>query len=554
MTQHWHRTLSRVVSLLIGAASAHGCASPTTAAPKPGAPVFTLAPPTVVPVPVDAAGRAKETPDLSRFALDDIFELEWASDPRISPDAKQVVYLRRFMDRMKDVRRANLWIVEATGQGHRPLVTGNLTVSQPRWSPSGDRLAYVTAVDGKVQIIVRWMDTGQTMAVTRLTESPSNLAWSPDGRSIAFTARVPGQTKPLVKLPSKPKGAEWAAPPKVVDQLVYRFDGAGYLKPGYNHVFVVPADGGTPRQLSTGDYHHNGTPAWTPDGSALVISANRNDDWAYRPLASDLWSIDIATGAMTRLTTREGPDDSPQVSPDGRTIAFIGFDDKKLGFHTRRLHLLDRKTGNKQVLLPKLDRTIRAFRWSADGSGLFVLYDDRGTTHLAFRHKDGRLKQLAKDIGGTTIGRPYASGSFTVARNGAYAYTLTSPKFPADIAVGRGGRRPTRLTRLNDDLLGRKVLGDVESITVNSSAKGLPVQGWILKPPGFDPSKKYPLILEIHGGPFTNYGDRFSAECQLYAAAGYVVVYANPRGSTSYGEARSPTRSTTPTRATTTTT
>ena len=521
-----------------------GCKTPLAGANDPDAavqrPTVTVAPPLVVPVPVDDKGKAKEKPDRKRFGLNDVFELEWTSDPQISPDGRRIAYLRRFMDRMTDRRRSSLWIMDANGKNNRPVFNADedVDVSSPRWSPSGDRLAYVATVGGKPQMQVYFRSGGQRISVARTTAPAGNMRWSPDGKSIAFTMFVPKPAKPFVSMPSKPKGAKWAKPPVVVDRLRFRADGRGYLKSGFRHVFVVPADGGTPRQLTSGDFHHDGHPAWSPDGKTVVVSANRRADWPYHPTDSNLFAVDVATGKMTEMTTRYGPENAPAVSPNGRTIAFIGFEDRKLGFQTRRLHLLDRSTGKITAVLPKLDRSIRSFEWAANGRGLYVLYDDHGNTKLGYATLGGKLTKLADDVGGTSIGRPYASGSFSLARTGAFAVTTTRPDHPADIAVGAGLRRNQRLrrlTRLNDDVFGHKVLGAVEELNVNSSAGGLPIQGWIVKPPGFDPKRKYPLLLEIHGGPFANYGDRFSAECQLYAAAGYVVLYVNPRGSTSYG-------------------
>ena len=511
---------------------AAGCAaiSPAPASSPPTVVTVEAAKPVALTKDKEKADKA----DRTRFGLTDVFELEWAADPRISPDGRQVVYQRRFMDKMRDVRRSHLWIIDADGRRHRPLVAGAADAFHPRWSPSGDRLAYAARVEKKVQIVIRWMDTGQTAAVTRLTESPSDIVWSPDGKTLAFSMQVRGKPASLVQLPTKPEGAKWAKPPKVIDQLFYRADGQGYLKPGFNHVFIVPAEGGTPRQITNGDYPH-GRPAWSPDSRTVIVEADRNEDWAYRPRESNLWSVDVATGKMKQLTTKAGPDGSAAVSPNGKTIAFVGFEDRLLGYQAGDLQLLDRASGKITALLPKLDRSVRAFKWAPDGRGLYLLYDDHGQTKLAFTSLKGQLRTLADNIGGTSIGRPYASGSLTVARNGTYAVTVTDPSHPADVAVGRRGRPLTRLTRLNDDLFGSKALATLEEVNVKSSAGGLPVQGWILKPPGFDPKKKYPLILEIHGGPFANYGERFTAECQLYAAAGYVVLYVNPRGSTSYG-------------------
>jgi acylaminoacyl-peptidase len=183
-----------------------------------------------------------------------------------------------------------------------------------------------------------------------------------------------------------------------------------------------------------------------------------------------------------------------------------------------------------------LDRDIGGLNWSADGSALFVQYDDEGTTRVATITLDGAVTDLAGDVGGVGLGRPYGGGSYTVARDGRFAFTVNSPMRPADVAVGRAGVDARRITHLNEDLLAHKKLAEVEEIWWESSHDGRPVHGWIARPPDFDPARKYPLVLEIHGGPFANYGPRFAAEVQFYAAAGNVVFYTNPRGSTSYGE------------------
>ena len=483
----------------------------------------------------DPEGREK-APDRARFMLADVFELEWATDPRISPDGRRVAYLRNFMDIMKDRRRSGLWVVDVRGGAHRPLATGHHRVSTPRWSPTGDRLLYATKVDGQVQLLVRWMDTGMVAPVTRVSQAPQDAAWSPDGRWIALTMKVPKKPKPLVQLPAKPKGAKWADAPRVVDRIRFRADGSGYVEPGYVHAFIVPADGGTPRQLTQGDFHHR-EPAWAPDGRSLILSANRRADWEYEPRESELYRVDVMTGAVTPLTRRTGPDYAPAVSPDGRTVAYLGYDDRELGFQKSTLYVLNLATGRSRPVSDGFDRSIRDFRWDPAGRGLFIQYDDQGNGKLAFMDRRGRLTPLARDVGGTVLGRPYSGGSFTVARDGSYAFTMTRPDHPADVAVGRRGRAPRRLTNLNEDLFAHKVLGAVEEFRVPSRHDQLDIHGWIVRPPGAVRGQKHPLILEIHGGPFANYGDRFSAEVQLYAAAGYVVLYVNPRGSTSYGEA-----------------
>ena len=467
----------------------------------------------------------------------DVFELEWASDPRISPDGGSVAYVRNYFDVMTDRSCADIWRVAADGGDHRPLVAGGGCHGSPRWSPDGKRLLYTSSADGDTQLWMRWMDSGQAAPISRLTRSPDDLAWSPDGRWIAFTMFVERRAKPLVEPPPKPEGANWADPPRVIEKLIYRADGSGYLEDGYRHLFLLAAEGGTPRQLTTGDFHHGSTPVWAPDGESLLISANRHAEWEHEPLDREIYEVRVADGAVRALTDRRGPDDSPAVSPSGRQVAYVGFDDRRQGYQLERLYVMNRDGSGSRLLTGGLDLDVRAPVWAGDGSGIFFRTSIRGNGKIGFVGLDGKVEILAGDLGGVSLGRPYASGSSSVSDSGRYAYTETRPDHPADVAVGdaaAGGGR--RVTRLNDDLLANRALAPVEEIRFASAHDGREIQGWVAKPPGFEPDKRYPLILEIHGGPFADYGDRWAAEVQLYAAAGYLVLYVNPRGSTSYGE------------------
>ena len=478
---------------------------------------------------------AAEENDDQIFANTDVFELEVAADPQVSPDGASIAYVRRSNDIMTDRARSNIWIVSSgDGANHRPLLSARGNFSSPRWSPTGDRLAYVSGAEGgKPQLYVRWMDSGQTALLTNLTEAPSSIEWSPDGRTIAFTMFVEQKADPIATTPSAPEGAEWAPPAKVIEDVRYRADGGGYLRPGYTQIFSVPADGGTPRQLTEGDFDHDGALSWAPDSSAIFFATNRNDDWVMDPVEADIWSVAIEGKDLKRLTTRDGPDYAPKVSPDGARIAYLGFDDERMGYHTARVHLMNSDGSGRSVLTGDLDRSVDALAWD-DNDNLIIQYDDEGRTYLARLGLDGSINRLVRDVGGVAISRPYTSGSFSV-DGGVIAYTSGRANRPSDIAALGDGGRATRLTRLNDDLLQDKTLGDVEQLTWKSSADGRDIEGWLVTPPNFDPAKKYPLILEIHGGPFAAYGPQFSAEVQLFAAAGYVVLYANPRGSTSYG-------------------
>jgi acylaminoacyl-peptidase len=478
--------------------------------------------------------------------LKDVFQIEYASDPQVSPDGKQVVYVRNFMDVMKDKPRSHLWFVNVDGSDHRPVTSGDANESSPRWSPDGKRLLYVSDGGGSGQLHCRWMDKGETAQLTRLPSAPVSPSWSPDGKSIAFTMLVEEKEEPFVELPGKPEGAEWAKPPKVMRKLTYRFDGKGYLKNGYYHLFVVPAEGGAARQLTSGPYDHmqnffdgpTGAPSWSPDGKAIVISGNRHKDAEHEVFNTEVYEVTLADGAIKALTDRKGPDEWAVLSPDGKRIAYSGFEDKGLPYQMLRLTVMNRDGTGKRVLNEKLDREAQNPVWNKDGSGLYFQYTDRGNNKIGFIDLDGKVKELAENVGGTEIGRPYASGSFSVGGDGVLAFTLTDPSHPADVAVRTPkDAKPRRLTALNDGWLRDKELGPVEEFWFGSSHEKRKIQGWVVKPPRFDPKKKYPLILEIHGGPQAEYGPYFSAEIQLYAAAGYVVLYTNPRGSTGYGEA-----------------
>jgi len=479
---------------------------------------------------------AADEPNKNHFLNTDVFELEVAADPQISPDGSRVAYVRRSNDIMTDRARSNIWIVDAQGGQHRPVMSGTDSYTSPRWSPDGTRLAYVSSAEGRgPELYVHWMQTGQTALLSNLPSSPGSITWSPDGTQIAFTSLVKGEGTKLAKPPAKPEGAEWAPPVIVIDKLYYRADGRGYLEPGYTHIFVIPADGGTPRQVTSGEFNHGGSLAWSPDGQTIVVSSNREDDWEFNRRNTELWSVDVASGEMTQLTNRFGPDSSATYSPDGLKIAYLGYDDMKMGYHNQNVYMMDVDDGSIQELTGDFDRSVGSVRWAGSSSRLYVSYDDYGKRHIATLSLNGRIDSITDDVGSAGTSRPYTSGRFSVADNGAYAYSAGTPYRPADVAAGRRGSSASKVTNLNDDLLGHKTLGSVEEITWTSPVGDLEVQGWIVTPPDFDVEKQYPLVLEIHGGPFTAYGPHFSVEAQLYAAAGYVVLYTNPRGSTSYG-------------------
>ena len=490
----------------------------------------------LLPIILAAGSSAVADTEDRRFRNTDIFELELALDPQIAPGGDEVAYVRQSMDIVTDRALNSIWLVDTSGNEHRPVLSGTSSYSNPRWSADGERLAYVTSAgDRGAELHVRWMDTGQTALLSNLPYAPGGTAWSPDGKYIAFTMLVDDPALKLASPPSKPEGAEWAPPVTIVDRFPYRADGAGYLKTGYTHVFVIPADGGTPRQLTSGNFNHGGQLAWSPDGEQIVFSANRIDEPIDDPVESELWAVDVATGDLTQLTERDGPDASPTFSPDGSKLAYLGFDDEKMGYHNVNVYVMDVANGTTESLTDDFDRSVNVVQWHRDSKRLYVQYDDRGARRVGLLSPNGRIENLIGDIGGATSGRPYTSGSFSVSEGGDIAYSAGRPDRPADVGVLERGGKPRRVTSLNDDLLAQREVGVVEEVTWRSSVGDYEIQGWLVKPPGFDPDEKYPFVLEIHGGPFAAYGPHFSPEIQLYAAAGYVVLYSNPRGSTSYG-------------------
>ena len=474
-----------------------------------------------------------------RITAGDEFLIKVARDPQISPSGKEIVYVRTFADVMTDRRYSNLWIIGVDGH-HQALTSGNRSDTSPRWSPDGTRIAYIADVDGHEQIMLRRMDSGQTAQLTRLEESPGAINWSPDGKAIVFTALVPGSGPQIANLPTPPAGAQWEPPPKLYDQLVYRFDGVGDLKPGYTQIFVVSADGGAPRQISSGDFQNGGwtdigaNPVWTPDGKFLIASINRHANYQSEPFDTDVYEVSVKDGAVRALTRRKGPDNDPAVSPDGKRIAYTGFDDKYESYQVTKLYVMNRDGSGVHALSDKLDRDVSSPAWAPDGSGVYVKYKDQGDTKLGFFGTDGAFRKIADHLSADTSTYDDYS-SFSVSVSGAIAFTYGTSVIPGDVAaVSRGAA--TVLTALNRELFAQKKPGAAEEIWWESSKDKRKIEGWIIKPPGFDPTKKYPLILDIHGGPYENYGDRFDIEKQSWASAGYVILYPNARGSTSYGQ------------------
>jgi acylaminoacyl-peptidase len=469
------------------------------------------------------------------FEAKDIFSLEYASDPQISPNGEKIVYIRNSNDIMTDGKNKNLWLIDVKSKKQIPLFSDDKQYSSPRWSADGEKIAFVSNLTGSYQIHVHYLKQNRTALVSQLQGSIRSLTWSPDGKWLAFSQLVADKRTVIANMPKKPKGAKWSKPVVVIDQAYYQSDGRGLVKPGYQHIFVLPSEGGTPRQITQGNFHHRGQLTWNIKSDAIVFSANRINDWEYKSLEGDLFKVNLAGGELKQLTNKPGKEFNPVFSANGKKLAFLSSSNALNPYRNTKLNIMDWKSKKVVTVASDFDRSIRNPQWLSS-SLLAISYDDFGKRKLATISTKGQIKDLTDTLAGTSIGRPYISGSFTASNEGYLAFTQGTSIRPADVAVINTRKKVTQLTQLNEDLLAYKTLGKVHEVNYKSSFDEEPIQGWYITPPNFDPKKKYPLILEIHGGPHLAYGPHFSAELQRFAAEGYVVFYDNHRGSSSYGE------------------
>ena len=471
---------------------------------------------------------AAQAPGSDRLNLDLYLEFETVADPQISPDGSQIIYTRGWIDKQADRRETSLWIMNADGSKNRFLVRG----SNARWSPTGDRIAYTATGEPRgSQIFVRYMDAeGATSQVTRVEKAPSAVAWSPDGTRLGFVMNVESKVSWPIKMPRAPEGARWVETPRIVERLDYRQDGTGFDDDVYRHIFVVPATGGTPRQLTDGSWHHNGV-EWTPDSKQILFGSLRVEDAEYQWRESEIYSVNVDTGAITQLTKRKGPDGNPQVSPDGKRVAYTGNDWSKDTWQDSKLYVMNIDGSNPRLVSGTWDRSPQNVTWKEDGTGVYFTAQDSGSQNLFFLPLAGTR---ADEVQVVTKGTHMLTTS-SIAKGKAVGI-LTSPQKPADVITYdlNAPGQIKQLTAVNEDILAGKKLGQVTEMWY-TAPDGLKIQGWFITPPDFDPAKKYPMQLHIHGGPHSMYGVGFNYAWQEHAANGYVILYTNPRGSTGYG-------------------
>jgi dipeptidyl aminopeptidase/acylaminoacyl peptidase len=451
---------------------------------------------------------------------DDVYRFTAAGDPRVSPDGRTIAHVVSWVDGESHEPRSAIWSVPADGSASpRRLTFGGSADANPRWSPDGRWLAFTSARgETPAQLFVLPVDgPGESRQLTELQQGVGSPAWSPDSMRIAFSARAhdPGDD------------VEEAAkrPPRVITRLQYCLDNEGWTQGRTHHIYVVPLDDGEPVQLTDGDFEDQ-MPAWSPDGATIAFVSARGVDWDLRP-TTRLYTIGAHGGVPAPITPDDGACLAPSWSPDGGRIAYIHvpgvMDDPRHG----RVAVLDLATGATTVLTEDLDRNAATFPlmrgpvW--DGERLLFVAEDRGRAPVFAVRADGSQNAAIElEVEGYLSGFDLAGGTLV--------HAASTPTRFAEVFVG-----DRRLTDVS-----AAFLADVEPVAPEpftaTSADGAEVPAWIMRPPDFDPDTLYPAVLNIHGGPFTQYGDRFFDEFQMYAAAGYVVIYANPRGSSGYEE------------------
>jgi len=450
-----------------------------------------------------------------------INDLASVSDPQLSPDGSRIAYVVSRVDGDANRYRSRVWMIDSDGTSiPRPVSAGEENDASPRWSPDGRMLAFTSTrrkdANGKTRSSVYLLSTegpGEASLVAEHDEGVSGLTFSPDGRHLAYAARVRG--------PHYEKDDIDRRPPRRIDQPFYMLNGEGPILDRPSHIHVVPTDGSAGPRDITPDGAHYSSPAWDLSGTTLVAAfTDPKVDW----LDTHLHRLDLDGGAPTPLTDGSGSYDLPAVSPDGGTIAVIGFDDNTFLPRNSRIGLLTEGNSSPRWIDTDADRDWMAFpvpqapHWDDDGS-LWGSIQDSGGIHLYRLTSDGSRELI---LGGERWITAWSRRGDTI------AFTASSPAFPSELFVLRDGSE-TRLTTVTDAFVARARPRPAERFSASSG--DVDVDAWIYTPPDFDPAQKYPMLLNIHGGPHTQYGDVFFDEAQIQADAGFVVVMANPRGS-----------------------
>lgn len=454
----------------------------------------------------------------------DLTRIHFVGEPKVSPDGRRVAFTVTTLSEERDEYLSNIWLVDLAGGEPRRLTTGPKRDRSPRWSPDGQRLAFLSerADDKRPQLYVLRLDGGEPLRLSTLKDGAADPEWSPDGSQLLFTSRTGGPEEPTdeaEKARSKPA--------RVISTLKYKYNGQGFVYDRRRHVFVVDAEGGESRQVTAGDYD-NAAPVWSPDGRSIAFVSARHADRDCDDV-SDVWLVPAESGEPRRLTGSDGPCAEPSFSPDGRRIAYFHTPHVNAPGRNDRVYVLDVAAGQARSLTDDLDRTCGAGLgrplWAPDGGGPFFGAMDRGSVPL-FGPNGTRV------VGGE---RQLQGYDLTPDGRGA-VFAAVDPVSPSELYVADVDSRGERqLTDFNGAWKAGMDLPRPERLTFERD--GFPVDVWVMRPAGFVEGQRYPVLLNMHGGPHAQYGYAFFDEFQVYAGAGFAVVYCNPRGSQGYGEA-----------------
>ena len=488
----------------------------------------------------------------------DLFRFVWIADPQISPDGSRVAYVRVHVNDKKEGYETEIWMVPTRG-GEPVRLTGGPRDGGPRWSPDGSRLVFTRSIDKDgqpqpPQLYVLPMGGGEAWPLTSLPKGAGAPAWSPDGKSVAFLSNTTDEdiAKAEKKKDAAPGDSERESDVRIVTLAIYRQDNEGYAEPKrHSHIWTVavPARSGdkvVPKPITSGPFDE-GSPTWSHDGTQICFNADRSLEPYYELPTVTLYAVPASGGEVRSVVSMDGIVGPFRFDPGGRQVAFIGGVTRPAhSYDQPRLYVSDAAPGSRpRVVAPDLDRDVgsdiigdqhaprgggdETLVWTADGRSVVVAVSDHGTANLRrFDLKSGRAQMV-------TTGNQEVS-AWTATPDGSRIVVLVStPTDLADLYLVGGDGKLTRLTRVNQELFSELKLSEPEEVEY-SSFDGKKMQAWVQKPPDFDPRKKYPLILDIHGGPHAAYGYNFFHEFQSMAARGYVVLYPNPRGSTTYGQ------------------